>query len=300
MIACVFPGQGSHFEGMGKDVYDTFPAIRKLYDSYPVIRDVCFYNNNDGLASTQLAQQAILLTSVAMGKAVMERIQVHSVAGLSLGEYSALVCAQALDIEQAIHLISMRGRLMADALAGHSTGMMAVLSDDYATLVNIVEEVSHFGVCTIANINAPTQYVLSGDLSVLNLAKEKLHKAGIRRVVALKVAGAFHSSYLKEASIALEKALHSIAWQPAQCDVVVNVDACVHRDQFIPLLTQQIYSPVQWMQSLKTLEHQGITTIIEIGPSTTLSSTITSTCSGIRHVRINDVASLRKLYEEGL
>lgn len=300
MIACVFPGQGAQKEGMGKDFYDSFPSIASLYDAYPYIRDVCFFNQDNGLASTELTQQAILLTSVAIGQEIMKHFNISAVAGLSLGEYSALVCAQALTIHDAMPLIQKRGQLMSDALKNYDTGMMAVISDQLDLIETIIHEANTIGVCTLANYNAPAQFVISGDKDALTFAKTKLNEAGIRRVISLNVAGAFHSSYLHDASHALKQACEEVTWCAASMDVIMNVDAKAHHDDFIPYLTKQIYSSVKWMQSLKQLETMGMTTIIEIGPSSTLSSMITSTCPTIRHLRVSDATSLHTLIKEGL
>jgi [acyl-carrier-protein] S-malonyltransferase len=299
-VALVFPGQGAQKVGMGQDFYHAYEESATLYDHYPDIRDVCFFNKDEGLSSTLTTQQAILLTSVVMAKQVMKHVKVDAVAGLSLGEYSALVCAQALSIEEAMPLIQKRGQLMSDALVGHETGMSAIISDQIELIEDIVKKASEVGVCSIANYNAPAQFVISGELKALEVAKQQLVESGIRRVIPLKVAGAFHSSYLSDVSHDLRQALNQVNFLPTSIPVVMNVDAQASTQEFIPKLSKQIYSPVKWMQSLLMLESMGIDTIIEIGPSTTLSSMIKASCPNIKHKVVMDIDSLNQLIQEGL
>lgn len=299
-IALVFPGQGAQKQGMGQDFYDVFDDAKKLYDTFPDIRDVCFFNKDEGLSHTLTTQQAILLTSVMIAKQVMKHVSVEAVAGLSLGEYSALVCAEALEIDEAMPLIQKRGQLMSDALKDHETGMSAIISDQKELIESVIKQASEVGVCTLANINSPTQFVMSGDLKALEFAKKLLVEAGIRRVIPLKVAGAFHSPYLKEASLSLNQALNQVKWSASKFPIIMNVDAQAAQSDFIPQLTKQIYSSVLWMQSLQNLVAMGIDTIIEIGPSTSLSSMIASTCPDIKHVVVHDLTTLNQFIQEGL
>lgn len=299
-VALVFPGQGAQKIGMGQDFYQAYEESASLYDHYPDIRDVCFFNKDEGLSSTLTTQQAILLTSVVMAKQVMKHVKVEAVAGLSLGEYSALVCAQALTLEEAMPLIQTRGQLMSDALEGHETGMSAIISDQIGLIEDIIKQANDVGVCTLANYNAPSQFVMSGDLKALEVAKKLLVDAGIRKVIPLKVAGAFHSPYLKGVSDELNNALNQINFLPPSIPVVMNVDAHASTQDFIPKLSKQIYSPVKWMQSLLMLESMGIDTIIEIGPSSTLSSMIKASCPNIKHRVVMDIETLNQFIQEEL
>lgn len=299
-VALIFPGQGAQKEGMGHDFYATFEDSKALYDAYPLIRDVCFFNQDNGLSSTLTTQQAILLTSVGMAKQVMKHIEVSAMAGLSLGEYSALVCANALSLEEAMPLIQQRGQLMSDALQGYETGMSAIISDQLDIIEEIIQDAKKRGVCSLANYNSPTQFVMSGDGIALAYAKQRLNESGIRKVIPLKVAGAFHSSYLEKVAPSLNDALREVNWRPSQCPVIMNVSGQAQTHDFIPALTQQIYSSVKWMQSLQTLQTMGIDTLIEIGPQTTLSSMIQATCPELKHFSVNDVASLNQLLKENI
>lgn len=299
-VALVFPGQGAQKEGMGHDFYTAFEDSKAVYDAYPEIRDVCFFNQDDGFSSTLTTQQAILLTSVVFAKQVMKQVKVDALAGLSLGEYSALVCADALSLEEAMPLIQKRGQLMSDALQGYETGMSAIISDQLDIIESVIHEAKNVGVCTLANYNSPTQFVMSGDLSALTFAKQKLNEAGIRKVIPLKVAGAFHSSYLEDVSSLLNEALNKVNWKTAQCPVIMNVSGQEQTHDFIPSLTQQIHSSVKWMQSLQTLQAMGIDTIIEIGPQTTLSSMIQATCPDVKYFRVFDVSSLNQFLKENV
>jgi [acyl-carrier-protein] S-malonyltransferase len=297
-IALLFPGQGAQKMGMGFDFYETFPHVQEIYDKYPLIRDICFKNENDGLSHTLTTQQAILLTSVSMASLLKKHLSITAMAGLSLGEYSALVSSEALSLEDAMPLIQKRGSLMQEALKDHDTGMSAIISEELELIKKIVAEASQVGVCSIANINAPNQVVMSGSKEALDYAKTKLVEAGIRKVIPLRVAGAFHSAYLKEVSHPLKEALQSVSWDTSTCPIVLNVDAQPHTHSFIEPLSMQIYSSVLWMDSLKALEALGIDTMIEVGPSSTLSSMIQATCPNIKHYVVNDVPSFEKTLKE--
>lgn len=297
-IALLFPGQGAQKMGMGLDFYEAFPHVKSIYDEYPLIRDICFKNENDGLSHTLTTQQAILLTSVSIASLLKKHCPIHAMAGLSLGEYSALVSSEALSLEDAMPLIQKRGSLMQEALKDHETGMSAIISEEIDLIKKIVEEASQVGVCSIANINAPNQVVMSGSKDALAYAKTKLVDAGIRKVIPLRVAGAFHSAYLKEVSQPLKEALQTVSWDTATCPIILNVDAQPHTHSFIEPLSQQIYSSVLWMDSLKALVELGIDTFIEVGPSSTLSSMIQATCPDIKHYIVNDVTSFEKTLKE--
>ena len=297
-IALLFPGQGAQKMGMGLDFYEAFPHVKSIYDEYPLIRDICFKNENDGLSHTLTTQQAILLTSVSIASLLKKHCPIHAMAGLSLGEYSALVSSEAVSLEDAMPLIQKRGSLMQEALKDHETGMSAIISEEIDLIKKIVAEASQVGVCSIANINAPNQVVMSGSKDALAYAKTKLVDAGIRKVIPLRVAGAFHSAYLKEVSQPLKEALQTVSWDTATCPIFLNVDAQPHTHSFIEPLSQQIYSSVLWMDSLKALVELGIDTFIEIGPSSTLSSMIQATCPDIKHYIVNDVPSFEKTLKE--
>lgn len=297
-IALLFPGQGAQKMGMGLDFYEAFPHVKSIYDEYPLIRDICFKNENDGLSHTLTTQQAILLTSVSIASLLKKHCSIHAMAGLSLGEYSALVSSEALSLEDAMPLIQKRGSLMQEALKDHDTGMSAIISEEIELIKKIVAEASDVGVCSIANINAPNQVVMSGSKEALDYAKTKLVEAGIRKVIPLRVAGAFHSAYLKEVSQPLKEALQLVSWDTSTCPIILNVDAQPHTHSFIEPLSQQIYSSVLWMDSLKALVECGIDTFIEIGPSSTLSSMIQATCPDIKHYIVNDVPSFEKTLKE--
>jgi [acyl-carrier-protein] S-malonyltransferase len=297
-IALLFPGQGAQKVGMGLDFYEAFPHVKAIYDQFPLIRDICFKNENDGLSHTLTTQQAILLTSVSMASLLKKHLSITAMAGLSLGEYSALVTSEACSLEEAMPLIQKRGHLMQEALKDHESGMSAIISNDLEQIKKIIEEANHLGVCSIANINAPNQVVMSGSREALDFAKTKLMDAGIRKVIPLRVAGAFHSAYLKEVSQPLTVALQEVSWETSTCPIVMNVDALPHTHSFIEPLRQQIYSSVLWMDSLKALEELGVDTMIEVGPSSSLSSMIQTTCPNIHHYVVNDVLSFEKTLKE--
>jgi len=198
-IGFIFGGQGSQVVGMGQDVYEHYPASKELFDQVNCgfdVKDVCFNGPQERLNQTQYTQPSLLLTSLAIAEALRsEGILADVCAGLSLGEYSALCYAKAIEVEQAIDVVVKRGRLMQEALPANTSGMVAVLSSDLQTIQRIVSESQKEldEVLEIANYNSPNQTVISGQKAVLDLAISRLKEASMR-VLPLNVSGAFHSS----------------------------------------------------------------------------------------------------------
>ncbi|MDD6208186.1 MAG: ACP S-malonyltransferase [Clostridiales bacterium] len=274
--AIIFPGQGAQTPGMGKDFYENSAAAKKVYEEASEatgldLMELCF-TENDRLDLTEYTQVALMTTEIAMFEALKEKgIGAEVYAGLSLGEYSALVAAGSMDIKTAAKLTRKRGILMQNTVPAGQGGMAAVMGMEDEKIAQICEQVE--GIVEIANYNSPAQTVISGEKQAVLLAKEKLLEAGCKRVVELNVSGPFHSSMLKPAGLELGEHLKSVELKPLTTPYVTNVTASYIEDisQTKELLAKQVYSSVRWYQSIEEMIRHGVTSFIEVGPGRTLA-----------------------------
>lgn len=298
-IAFLFAGQGSQVVSMGKDVYENYPSSRAIFDNAKCdfdLKDVCFNGPQERLNQTQYTQPSLVLTSLAIAQALSsEGIRADVCAGLSLGEYSALCYAQALDVEQALDIVSKRGRLMQEALPVGTSGMAAVLSSDLQTIESIVSECQkEFDeVLEIANYNSPNQTVISGQKRVLDLAVKRLKEASIR-VLPLNVSGAFHTSLLKETGESLRLILQAASFNGPQIPVLFNVSGEVE-DDLVDALSHQIHCSVQWVKTIQNMHQMGVDVFVEISPKATLDKLIKQILPEAKIYTVNDVKSIETL-----
>lgn len=301
-IAILFAGQGSQHPGMGKDFYDRYPSARAIYDQVQIdidVKDLCFHAEQEVLNDTAIAQPCILTTSSAIAAVLKESgIHADAVAGLSLGEYSALAYAGVFTPQQGASLVRERGKIMAAALPAGTSGMAAVLNMDEAIIKEVCEEVQAIGVCEIANYNCPGQIVISGDKAAVEAASEKLKERGARRVIPLAVSGAFHTSLLKDASYQLKDVLDTYSFAPAQIPVICNVSGKVEERDVKEVLREQICHSVHFTQSIQTMLDMGIDTFIEIGPGHALSGFVRKTSRDVAVYSIDTVEDLEKVLKE--
>jgi [acyl-carrier-protein] S-malonyltransferase len=296
-IGFLFAGQGAQAKGMGQDFYNNLEVVKNIYDKFPEIRDLCFFDEKEVINQTMYAQPAMLLTSYAIASALKEKgITPEYACGLSLGEYSALAFANAWSIEDAISIISRRGEIMQNALPLGTTKMAAVIGLDRETILNTIKEVS--GVCEIANYNCPGQIVITGDNEGVDNAMPKLSEAGARRVIPLNVSGAFHSSLLRDASKELRLKLDQYKPNKPNCKIVYNVSGKEETRDLNSILEDQICHSVYFEDSIRYMIDHGVDTFIEVGPGRTLTGFLRKIDSKLKCYTVTDYESYNLLLNE--
>lgn len=309
-IAFIFSGQGSQYVGMGKEIYDNFESSRVIFDKANEIlkfdlKNLIFNGSKDELNRTENTQPAILTTSIAILKVMEEKgVIPQGVAGLSLGEYSALVASNAISFEKAVDLVRKRGKFMQEAVPTGEGKMFAVIGLSVSEINKVLEVAKQLGVVEIANYNTKNQIVIGGEKEAAQYASELLKKAGARRVIELNVSGPFHTSLLKGASLKLKKELENIEFSDPEIKTLSNVtgDIIESKDQIKNLLEMQIKSSVRWSEIIEKFIDDEFDTFIEIGPMRTLSSFVKE-ISRDKGVKVNifnveDIKSLNKTIEE--
>ncbi|BCP59092.1 ACP S-malonyltransferase [Streptococcus parasuis] len=296
--AFLFAGQGSQTVGMARDLYEYSPIVRETFDQASQIlgydiRDL-IDNQEDKLHQTRYTQPAILTTSLAIYRLLAEKgIKPDMVAGLSLGEYSALVASGALAFEDAIALIAKRGEYMETAAPAGTGKMVAVLNTD----INLIEEVCSSvtsGIVSPANYNTPAQVVIGGEVAAVDEAVELLKEAGVKRMIPLNVSGPFHTALLRPASEQLAQALEEVEFADFQVELVGNTEAKVMKKEDIKsLLTRQVMEPVRFYESIATMQEAGVTNFIEIGPGKVLSGFVKKIDKTAHVVAIEDIEGLQ-------
>ena len=282
MIAAVFPGQGAQYVGMGRDLADRFPAAREVFRrasdaaGLDLLR-LCADGPAEALRQTENTQPAILTASLACLATIP--LSPAWAAGLSLGEYTALVCAGALSLEDAVRLVRRRGRYMQEACDGLDTMMAAVVGLEADRVRAVCEAHTHLGVVELSNFNSPGQVVVGGETAAVRAVLEALRAAGARRAVPLTVSAPFHTRLMAPAAARLAAALEEVPIRDARIPVVANVSAAPVRtaDDIRRALLAQVASPVRWEASVRALHAAGVRTFVEIGPGTTLSAMIRRT-----------------------
>ena len=296
--AFLFAGQGSQTVGMVRDLYEYYPIVRKTFDQASQILGydirALIDNQEDKLHQTRYTQPAILTTSVAIFRLLEEEgVQPDMVAGLSLGEYSALVASGALAFEDAIALIAKRGEYMETAAPAGTGKMVAVLNTD----VNLIEEICSTvtsGIVSPANYNTPAQIVIGGEVAAVDEAVELLKEAGVKRMIPLNVSGPFHTALLKPASDQLALALEQVDFADFRVPLVGNTQARVmKKDEIRFLLTRQVMEPVRFYESIATMQEAGVTNFIEIGPGKILSGFVKKIDKTAHVVAIEDIEGLQ-------
>lgn len=299
-VAFIFPGQGAQYVGMGKDLYSHFDIIRKFFDKTNQILkeefvDLIFYGDEEDIKKTENTQPGILMVSTAISELLKnEGIYPVITAGLSLGEYSALVAAKSISYEDAIPLVRKRGILMNEAYPPGKGTMAAVLGLEAEKLLTCCKKAAEYGVVTIANYNCPGQLVISGQVEAVEAASQLAKEAGAKRVIPLQVSGPFHTSLLQPAGEALYEELKKVSIKEPEIPVISNVTAkpAGSCEEIRELLALQVSHPVLLENSIRYMLSQGVDTFIEVGPGKALKGFVQRIDKKVSVYNINNVASL--------
>lgn len=299
--AFLFSGQGAQKVGMARDLYDKYPVVKATFDKASELlgydlRDLIDHEESK-LNETKFTQPAILTASVAILRLLEENgIKPDVVAGLSLGEYSALVASGAITFEEAVVLVSKRGQYMTQAAPTGSGKMVAIMNTEASVIEAICNEASEKGIVSPANYNTPGQIVIGGEIEAVDYACELLKAAGVKRMIELKVSGPFHTAILKPASEKLAVELEKVKFTSFKLPLISNTTAQIMKDEEVkPLLTRQVMEPVRFYESVETMKNLGVDCFIEVGPGKVLSGFIKKIDKTANFTNVEDCASFEAL-----
>ncbi len=278
-IAFVFPGQGAQYVGMGLEVAKEYKSANDVFERANNslgfdIRKMCFEGPEEDLVKTENTQPAVLTASIAILKAVEELgLKADTTAGLSLGEYSALVYANAMKLEDAVSLVKKRGKYMQEAVPMGKGTMAAIIGLDKENVINAIDKGRHYGVVEAANFNCPGQIVISGEVDAVKKTCEICKEIGAKKAIELKVSAPFHSSLLIPAGNKLRSELDKITINELNKKVASNVTGKYidNKDEIKDLLVAQVSKSVMWQDNVELMLNNGVDTIIEIGPGKSLT-----------------------------
>jgi [acyl-carrier-protein] S-malonyltransferase len=299
--AYIFPGQGSQSVGMGKDLFDNFQAAREVFEEADEalgfsLSKMCFAGTTEDLALTANTQPAILTCSIAAYRAMESEgfAQPDFVAGHSLGEYSALVAANAISFGDAAQTVRKRGTYMQEAVPVGVGAMAAILGSDLETIENVCAEVANGQVCSPANINSPNQIVIAGNTEAIDRACELLKERGAKRAIKLNVSAPFHCALMMPAQQKLREDLLKLKYNELRFSIVENVSGELNNrgERVGEALTQQVSNPVRWLQSIEHLVELGVETFVEVGAGKVLSGLTKQINRDVRCLNVENTVSL--------
>ena len=304
-IAFLFPGQGSQYVGMGNSIYNDYKTAQEIYDRSEQllgipIKKISFEGPEEELKESKNAQVAILIHSFALYMIVSQKLKPDIVAGHSLGEYTALLAAGAIDFPDALHLTRLRGELMSSAGEKSPGTMAAIIGLNSEKVKAICDQLSKEGVINPANYNSPMQTVITGEIPLVQKAMAIAKETGAKRVIQLNVSGAFHSKLMDDAFIPFKKVLTKQEFHNPSIPIVMNVTGEEVRDteSIKTAIERQILNPVQWVKTLNTLRSANVDTFIEIGPGKVLSGLVKRTLKDVSIFNIDDSESLKMFNEK--
>lgn len=304
-LALLFPGQGAQFPGMGKKLYEEHKEVKETFEEASDhlgldIQKLCFEGSAAELMQTENTQPAILTVSVASYRVLMKELELMPdfMAGHSLGEFSALTCSGAISLGEAVRLVRKRGQLMQEAVNQGQGGMMAIGGVDFSVLENMCAEISNERQSVvISNYNSTEQAVVSGNSEAISLLEEKLKQMGVKTTM-LDVSAPFHSPLMKQAAHGLEKALMQCSLSPLKIPVISNVTAQPYASEYeiVSLLTEQMVSPVRWLDSMNYVKQAGAAFTIDVGPKSILRNL--SRAAGIVSYALDSSDDWQSLFHE--
>jgi [acyl-carrier-protein] S-malonyltransferase len=301
-IAYIFPGQGSQYPGMGKNLVENFDVARRIFEEaddalHFSISRLCFEGSVEDLQLTENTQPAILAVSVAVLRTIESEgfPAPNYVAGHSLGEYPALVAAKSLSLAEAIRTVRARGRYMQEAVPPGVGAMAAVMGAELKDIEAACKEAQQGKVCAPANINSPNQVVIAGNTEAVDRASELLKTAGAKRVVKLNVSAPFHCALMLPAQERLAFDLESVSFHELSTPLVTNVDAAPNKaaDVARDSVVRQVTAPVRWLESMQLLIEQGVDRFVEVGPGKVLSGLMRQISREVKCFNVEDTASLK-------